>query len=234
MAVRIAKTAIISIAQQTVGRGSELNTICDDKLNLIVGQLYENFSWPSNQKSGSITLTAGLNTWTVPTDYVKGLFGKLIVPNSSPQTELTLPILSFINYGMIGDINEQGQPQVLNINRQVDTTGEIQLIGTVWPVPNQTYSGKLYYHAIQIYDVADGNAPAFLDIKTLVELLVNELRGMGYGSDIAIPYDPAMLEKITGRMRRNISDEGIFPQRAKLDGRMFGRGNKSYPWLSGG
>jgi len=233
MAVRIAKTAIISIAQQTVGRGAELNTICDDKLNLIVDQLYENFSWPSNQKSAPITLTTNLNTWTVPTDYVKALFGKLIIPNSSPQIEITLPILSFTNYGMIGAINQPGQPQILNINRQVDTGGEIQLIGTVWPVPDQAYSGKLYYHAIQVYDVPDAQAPAFLDLKTLVELLVNELRGMGYGSDIAIPYDPQMLEKITGRMRRNMADEGVFPQRAKLDGRIFRQGHRSSTWLSG-
>jgi len=232
MAVRIAKTVIISIAQQNVGRGSELNTVCDDKLNLIVDQLYNDFSWPSNQISAPITLTANLSTWTVPTDYAKGLFGKLILPNSSPPIEITLPLLSFVDYGLISVQNQPGQPQVLSINRRVDTDGEIQLSGTVWPVPDQTYSGKLYYHAIQTYDVADAKAPAFLDIKTLTELLTNELRQMGYGFDIGLPYDPHMLEKVLGRMRRNMADEGIYPQRAKLDGRIFRHRPRTASWLS--
>ena len=221
MAVRLAKTAIIAIAQSNVGRSTELNTICDDRLNLIVNQLYENFSWATSEKSASITLTSGSSTWTVPTDYLKSLYGKLIVPGSSPATELTLPILAFQNYGLISTPATPGQPQVLAVNRSLDSTGDIVLSGYVWPQPDQTYTGKLYYTAIQAYDIADSSAPGFFDLQTIVELLTNYLRGMGYGTEQGIQYNPQLLEQVIGRMRRNASDQGIYPMRARLDGRVF-------------
>lgn len=231
MAVRLAKTAIIAIAEQNVGRSTELNSICDDRLNLIVNQLFENFSWATTEKSASITLTANVATWTVPIDYLKSLFGKLIIPNSSPAVEITLPIISFQNYGIISTPNTPGQPQVLAINRSLDSTGAVVLSGTVWPLPDQGYSGKLYYTAIQDYDVADVSAPGFFDLQTIVELLTNYLRGMGYGTEQGIQYDPQMLEKVIGRMRRNMSDQGIYPMRARLDGRVF-RHRQSRMWPS--
>jgi len=222
MAVRIAKTKIIQIAQENVGRGSELNTICDDRLNLIVSQLYEVYKWPTNRKSGSVTLSD--KTWTVPTDYLKANFLMVQNPNSDPITFFEVPIINYDDYKLGIIPNSTGRPQRASVLRIVDTTGTITLAGYVYPKPDQSYNATLEYTAIQTYDVADGDAPAFLDLQSLVDLLANQLRGMGYGTELGTPYDPFLLEKVVRRMRSNMEDDGIYPKRARLDRRIFRTG----------
>jgi len=224
MAVRVVKTVIISMAQENVGRSTELNSICDARLNYIVNDLFENYVWRSNQKvSSPITLTSGSPNFTVPTDYIKGDVFKLLLPNTSPQAEKELPIYFLEDYAKFSVPTVPGEPQLVVITRTFDATGAIVMSGYVYPQPDQTFTGKLYYHFGQTYDIADGDAPGFFSIKTLVDLLTNELKGMGYGKEIPPPYDPFLIEKIVRRMRQNEADLGIYPMRARLDGKIFGR-----------
>lgn len=224
---KLTKSAIVLAAQQNVGRGSELDAICDVRLNLVLEQLFENYTWEGMVRTDiAITLTQGLNTWTVPTDYLKS---KVFTVLDNKST-IEVPIINYVDYQLLDHAQtSQGTPKFVAVKRVFSDTGTITLEGYIFPKPNKAYTGTVTYYHLPTFDRPDDEAVMAWDIRSVVDLLTNELKGMGYGIKGTSPYDPFLIDKIVIKMRRNEADMGIYPMRARLDGKLFKRGRK-LPW----
>lgn len=216
---KLIKSDIVLAAQQNVGRGSELDAICDVRLNLILEQLFENYTWQGMIRTDlAISLTQGSNTWTVPTNYLKSKFFTVVDNNDSRE----VPFVGFIEIQSLGlDELGEGIPQFVAIKRFFSDTGTITLEGYVFPKPNKAYTATITYYHLPTFDRPDNEAVMAWDVKSIVDLLTNELKGLGYGIRGTGPYNPFLIDQIVIRMRRNESNLGIYPLRARLDGRLF-------------
>ncbi len=237
MAHKLNKSVIVQLAQQNVGRGAELDVICDHKLNLILDQLFENFTWEERLNTNTnISFASGSKTWTPPSDYGKAKILKYVDTDSNPDQppNLAIELITYADYQLIQVPDVTGPPKVAAITRTIGIDGEFTSAGYIYPKPDKTYTGTLVYYYQPEFDEGSGEDIHFGDPKTILDLLTNDLKGMGYGSMHGTPYDPFLLEKIIGRARRNkAADLGINPQRARLDRRVFGkRANwNSRSWL---
>jgi hypothetical protein len=229
----LTKAQLVLAAQQNVGRSTELDAICDLRLNLIINELYENYTWPNMLKiNSSITLSQSLNTWTVPTDYIKAEVLTFVDNNKTFE----LPMIPYADLQLRGIAEtSEGTPKYVSILRTIGDTGAITLTGYVWPKPNKAYTATLSYYRFPLFDAGDADTPMVFDMMSLLNLLTNELRGMGYNRPGAAPYDQFLIDKIVGKMRRNLADQGIYPTRARLDSRTFYRQvRQSWPEDTGG
>jgi len=234
------KSEIILAAQQNVSRGTELDAICDVRLNVILDELYENYTWEflSKDPPATITFAAASQTWTLPADYLKFMVLMLVRSDLNAANPSNSPLhkIDYTQYQMLSNPLQQGTPALVAINKTFTDVGAPGAVAYVYPVPDKTYTGRLSYYYKPNFDIADSAEPTFPDSAMLVELLTNALLGMGYGNrELQREYDPELMEKIMGRHRRNQVDNGIYPQRARLDPRKFssgiyGRSGASSPW----
>lgn len=225
------KAEIILAAEQNVQRGSELDTIANYRLNLILDQLYENFTFEFlSQNLATLTLPAGNSDITalIPADYAKFLFMRVIRTDLSPTNPSVYPVpkITYPNYLQIINPYLPGQPQVVAFNR-IYSDGVVQggapnIKAFVWPVPDISYTANLAYYYTPAFDPATNLTMTFPDSMGLVRLLTNELLGMGYGKGVSgLVYDPNMMKMVVADYRRNQADMGIYPSVAPLDGRVF-------------
>ena len=218
------KAGIILAAEQNVSRGSELDTIAGTRLDMILDELYENYlsEMLSKNPPATITFAAASQTWTLPSDYLKFMVLTLVRSdlNAANPTNIVLPKIDFSDYQQLSNPLAPGTPQLVSINRIFTDVGGSGCVAYVWPVPNIAYTGRLSYYYKPDYSVSTSTQPTFPDTMLLVELLTNALLGMGYKSS-SRQYDPNLIDKLMTRHRRNQADNGIYPQRAKLDGRKF-------------
>ena len=159
---KLTKSAIVLAAQQNVGRGSELDAICDVRFNLVLEQLFENYTWKSMiRTNSSISLTQGSNTWTVPTDYLKSKFFTVVDNNDARE----VPFEDYIVLQAMGlDELGEGFPQFIAVKRVFSDTGTITLEGYVFPKPNKAYTATLTYHHLPTFDRPDNEAVMAWDL----------------------------------------------------------------------
>jgi len=224
--VGLSKDNIVLAAEQNVSRGTELDTIAGTRLDLILDELYENYTWEflSKDPPATITFSAGSQTWTLPSDYLKFMVLVLVRSDLNAANPSNIPLhkIDFVQYQMLSNPLQQGTPEVVAINRTFTDVGGSGVAAYVYPVPDIAYTGRLSYYYKPAFSITGATEPTFPDSAMLVELLTNALLGMGYGNrELRRNYDPQLMEKIMGRYRRNQVDNGIYPQRARLDKRLF-------------
>lgn len=216
----LTRDAIILAAEQNVQRGAELDTLAGIRLDLILNQIYENYTFDflSKEPPATITLTAGSKTWTVPTDYLK--FQTMVLVrtdiNATRPPNIQLPKKDFTDYQLIAVPDTPGSPQIVSINRVFTLDGQVP-VGYVYPVPDRTYTARLSYYYAPTFSIGGSAIPVFPDQKTIVDLLTNEL--YQYLEDKR--YQANLLEFVMTRYRRNQADDGIYPKIARLDKRKF-------------
>lgn len=226
------KAGIIDLAEEAVSRGSELDTIAENYLDLILSQIYINTTsnYLSKEPLATITFTAGTNLWTVPTDYLK--FNTLVLVrtdiNPTQPPNIPLHLIDFADFQMLNVPTVQSTPRFVAINRTVTLDGLV-VQGYCYPTPNVNYTGRMSYFYLPAFNIADAAVPAFPDQKTIVDLLVNEL--YGYLKDPR--YQKSLFELILVRYRRNQADMGIYPTIAKLDKRKFRSHSQPRNWWGG-
>jgi len=210
---------IILAAEQNVSRGTELDSIAYQKLNLLLSQLYLDYTWPflSKQPPATVTLTSGSTTWTAPSDYLK--FNTMVCirtdinPTNPPH--IVLHKIDMEQYFMLRTPGTTGPPQAVAINSVFTLSGSPNVTGYIYPTPDKDYTCQLLYYFNPAYDIGDTGVPDFPDQNTLVILLTNEL--YGYVKDPR--YNEGLLEAVVARYRRNMVDTGQYPQVARLDAR---------------
>ena len=221
----LTKAGIILAAEQNCARDAGLDTIAGNRLDMILDELYENYTFDflSKEPAATITLTAGSQTWTVPSDYLKFQIMVLVRSdlNASNPPNIVLPKMDFTDFQTIRTPLQTGTPQKIALNRTFTDVLSPGVTGYIYPVPDITYTARLAYYYKPTYSIGTSIEPAFPDTALLVELLTNALLGMGYGkSELKRKYDPNLMEKVIGRYRRNQVDNGIYPAIAKLDGQI--------------
>jgi hypothetical protein len=236
----LSKNNIILAAEQNVGRGTELDTIAGNRLDYLLDQIYENYTWEflSKDPPAVISFATASQTWVVPSDYLKALQMVLVRSdlNSSNPENIPLDLVPFSKYQRIPNPLQQGTPQLISLNRTFTDVGAPGVTGYVWPVPNITYAGRFAYYFKPTYSITGTAEPAYPGTGDLVNLLTNELLGMGYGrSDMRKMYDPDLLEKVIRRRRLNDGDLGTVPLVAVKDPRIFrsgkyGRTSRTHTW----
>lgn len=221
------KSEIITIAEENVNRGSELDTIAEKRLNLILDQLYESYSWLflSKEPPASISLSAGSAKFSVPADFLSIQTLMLIDSVSNPTFPPNIPLVprKFEEYQQIlVPTQTADKPQIYSLNIGYSDSLNPVAVGYVWPIPTLSWTLRMAYFYKPAFDIADGAEPQFPDTKTLVELLTNEL----YQYLQSSRYDPFLLEKIIVRSRRNQASNPFgFTHRAPLDKTLFKRSN---------
>jgi hypothetical protein len=236
----LSKNNIILAAEQNVGRGTELDTIAENRLDYILDQIYENYTWEylSKQPPATITFTAGSQTWIAPSDYLKFLTLMLVRSDLNASNPLNVPLekYSFAQFQRIPNPLQTGTPQLVAINRTFTDVGAPGVTGYVWPIPNITHTGRLAYYFKPDYSITGTVEPTYPGTGDLVNLLTNELLGMGYGNaEMRKRFDPELLEKLMRRKRLNDADNGMVPLIAQKDPRVFrsgryGRTSRSSTW----
>lgn len=236
----LSKNNIILAAEINVGRGTELDTIAGVRFDYILDQIYENYTWEflSKQPPATITFTVNSQTWTVPTDYLKFLSLMLVRSDLNASNPLNVPLekYPFSTYQRIPNPLQTGTPQLVALNRTFNDLGAPGVTGYVWPVPNQTYTGRLAYYFKPDYSITGTLEPTYPGTGDLVSLLTNELLGMGYGNaEMRKRYDPELLQKVIRQRRLNDSDNGMLPLIAQKDTRIFrsaryGRAARTASW----
>ena len=236
----LSKNNIILAAQQNVSRGTELDTIAGNRLDFVLDQIYENYTWEflSKQHPATVTLTAASQTWTVPSDYLKFLNMMLVRSdlNASNPQNTPLEKYSFVDYQRLSNPLQTGTPQLVALNKTYTDVGGPGVTGYVWPVPDITYTARLAYYYKPDYSITGTLEPTFPHTGDLVALLTNELIGMGYGSmEMRRAYDPDLMEKIMRKTRLNETDNGMVPLIARKDTRIFrsgryGRTSRTSTW----
>jgi len=235
MSHSLTKAQIVTAAQENVGRGSELDAICDVRINLILEEIYESYVHEQQLKTDTtLSFAADATTFTVPTDYIKIKLLKIVDVASNSQQPPTkiLEIVPYEDLQSIGVPDAPGIPRLASIIRTLDTTGEPTLSGFIYPKTDKAYTSvTMLYYFDPSFDTADGESVRFFNSSTIVDLLTNYLKGMGYNREGGVPYNPNLLEFIIKKTRRNMADMGIYPTIAKLDRRIFrGRRGPTYPW----
>lgn len=236
----LTKNNIILAAQQNVGRGTELDTIAGNRLDYILDQIYENYTWEflSKDPPAVITFTAASQTFTLPSDYLKFINLMLVRSDLNPSNPQNIPLekYSFAQYQRITNPLQTGTPQFVAFNRTFTDAGAPGVTGYVWPVPNITYIGRMSYYFKPTYSITGTAEPTYPGTGDLVNLLTNELLGMGYGrAEMRKSFDPDLLEKVMRRRRLNDTDNGMVPLIASKDSRIFrsgryGRTSRTHTW----
>lgn len=217
------KSAIVSAAQAAVLHGSELNSVCDDRINLILDQLYESYAWTflSKDPPATVTLSAGSQTATLPSDFMKIETLMLIDSVSNPTFPPNIPLVPK-RWGDFQQIlvptQTADKPQFYALNHGYsDSMSPVSKL-YFWPIPTLSWSLRLSYFYKPAFDIADGSEPEFPDTKTLFDLLVNEL--YQYLKDPR--YDRFLMEKIIERSRRNSAQDPYgYTFRAPLSKELF-------------
>lgn len=221
----LSKNAIILAAEQNVSRGTELDTIAGIRLDAILDKLYENYNFEFlTQTPAAVTFTAGSPTWTIPTDYLKFLNMMLVRSDLNASNPYNKPLekYDFVDYQRLPNPLQTGEPQFISILRTFTDENSPAMTGYVWPVPNITYTGRITYYRKPTYSISGTAEPTFPGTAILIDLLTNELLGMGYGKgEVPRQYDPALMEKVLRQMRLNAVDNGIAPLVARKDPRVF-------------
>jgi hypothetical protein len=238
--VGLSKANIILLAEQNVSRGTELDTIAGNRLDFLLDQIYENYTWEflSKEPPATVTLTSASKTWTVPSDYLKFLNMMLVRSDLNASNPYNSPLekIAFIDYQRIPNPEQRGTPLYVALNRTYTDVGGPGVTGYVWPVPDQNYTTRLAYYYKPDYSISTSVEPTFPHTGDLVHLLTNELIGMGYGSmEMRRGYDPDLLEKIMRKTRLNETDNGMVPLIARKDTRVFrsgryGRTSRNRTW----
>jgi hypothetical protein len=220
MSSGLLKSELITLAETTVSRGSELDTIANQYLDLILNQIYENYVWEIlSADPATITLSAGSATWTLPTDFHKFKVMMLVRTDLNATVPPNIPLhkIEFSDYQMIRTPALQGTPQIVALNKVYNPKDDSGVTAYIWPVPNKTYTARLSYYVRPTYAAATNTVPIFPDQLSLLDLLVNELQGY-LGSNKYIPNAVALFVK---NYRLNMEDQGIYPKIAPLDKRRF-------------
>lgn len=217
------KSEIITIAEENVNRGTELDTIAEKRLNLILDQLYESYSWLflSKEPPASISLSSGSSTFSVPSDFLS-IQTLMLIDNVSNPTfppNIALTPIKFEAYQQILVPSQTAdKPTHYSLNIGYSDSLSPVAVGYIWPIPTRSWTLRMGYFYKPAFDIADGTEPVFHDTKTLVELLTNELRDYLQSNR----YDPFLMEKIIVRSRRNQASNPFgFTNRAPLDKALF-------------
>jgi hypothetical protein len=234
----LTKAQIVLAAQQNVSRGSELDAICDRILNTLLNLLYENYSWRFLESLATITLTAGSQTFTLPADYLRVKTFTIVRSDLNATNPPNTPIawMEMEDYQNLQSPLTTGIPQVFTSLRRFTNFGNPGVTGYLYPVPNITYSARMFYLYKPAFDIGDSTVLEFSDQYTLIDLLTNELLGLGYNNNVQTKnYDPKLLEKTIARYRMMEVDSGIYAKRAILDRRFFRPGSNGVrggSWLN--
>jgi hypothetical protein len=230
MSEGLTRAQIISLAESTVSRGSEIDTVAGQYFDAILSQIHENYVWEWNSADPvNITLLQGSKTWSVPSDYHKFKIMMVVRTDVNPTQPPNLPLhkIEFHDYQMIRVPDLLAVPQVVAINRNYNPKDDSGVQGYVWPVPDKNYTARLSYYKTPVYFGANGDVPVFPDQKTLLDLLVNEL--YGYLGDRR--HVPGAVASFVKQYRLNMEDEGVNPRIANLDKRRFRQMRSRWtPW----
>jgi hypothetical protein len=139
-------------------------------------------------EQGSIALTHGTITYTLPVDTVDLVDQVIRTQTGTNQTDINISRISLDTYATIPNKNTQGRPIQVWINRKSGatepTTGIAYPTINVWPAPDQSnYYTFVYWRLRRIQDAGNGADTQDIPFRFLPALVA----GLAYHLSLKIP-----------------------------------------------